>query len=344
MKIPRDQLITALKPASDILRAKPTQDSPRYLKMEAEKGKLKLSANDSSQSAISETECDGDLKPVCVPFANLQNLVPLFGENVTMDVDKTVLKIRSSGNFSLNTAPVSEFQAITLDKMKKIAVNCADLADCINHVKFASRREDSKPSLYGVTVRLSAKKIVAEASTGLLFACMEKAGIAVDCEFIVPFPFLDNVITNLRNTGAVLSVSNNRIAIEFDGGCYLCSFLECPVQPSMMRHFEERKSIGDFMPHELIPIFRGINNMTTGDEKMCPRVMIDAGRLNFTGTQGSVDTKVAKFSKPLKLNAATFIGCLEAFEPEKCKASISDGLALVMEQGELTVATSQLRG
>jgi hypothetical protein len=95
----------------------------------------------------------------------------------------------------------------------------------------------------------------------------------------------------------------------------------------------------------LIPIIRGINNMTMGEEKMCPRVFIDAGRLTFAGTQGSVDTKVEKLSKPLKLNASTFIGCLEAFEPAKCKAYISSGSpALVMEQGDLVVVTSQLNG
>jgi DNA polymerase III sliding clamp (beta) subunit (PCNA family) len=64
MKIPRDQLATALKPASDILRAKPTQDSPRYLKVEAAKGKLKLSANDSNQSAITEVDCEGGFETV----------------------------------------------------------------------------------------------------------------------------------------------------------------------------------------------------------------------------------------------------------------------------------------
>jgi hypothetical protein len=343
MKIPRDQLAIALKPASDILRAKPTQDSPRYLKVEAAKGKLKLSANDSNQSAVTEVDCEGELDPLCVPFANLQNLMPLFGENVTMDTDKTVLKIRSSGNFSLNTAPVSEFAEIAMDKLKKIAVNPVDLADCIDKVKFASRKDDSRPNLFGVTIRLSAKKISAEASTGIVMAYMEKASIAVDAEFLIPFPFLDNIVTSLRNAGAVLSVSNTKIAVEFDGGCYLCSFLECNPIPSMLRHFEDRKSIGEFTPQKLIPIIRGINNMTMGEEKMCPRVFIESGRLNFQGTQGSVDTKVDKLSKPLKLNASTFIGCLEAFAGEKCKAFLSKDTALIMEQGDLIVATTQLR-
>lgn len=344
MKIPRDLLATALKPASDILRAKPTQDAPRYLKVEAAKGKLKLSANDSNQSAITEVDCEGDLKPLCVPFVNLQNLMPLFGDSVTMDVDKTVLKIRSSGNFSLNTAPVGDFNEIALDKLKKVAVNPVDLADCIDKVKFASRKEDSRPNLFGVTIRLSPTKISAEASTGLVFAFYEMASISVDNEFLIPFPFVDNIVTSLRNPGAVLSVSTTKIAVEFDGGCYLCSFLECNPVPSMLKHFVERKSIGEFTPAELVPIVRGVNNMTQGEEKMCPRIFIEGGRLTFTGSQGTVDTKVEKLSKPLKLNASTFIGCLEAFGLDKCKASLTKDTAFVLEQGGLIVATTQLRG
>lgn len=344
MKIPREQLAIALKPAADILRAKPTQDAPKYLKIEATKNKLTLSANDSNQSAVTEVECEGDLKPLCVPFNNLQNLMPLFGDNVTMDADKTVLKIRSSGNFSLNTAPVTEFAEIALDKLKKIAVNCVDLADCVDRVKFASRKEDSRPNLFGVTIRLSATKITAEASTGLVFAFFQRASISVDAEFLIPFPFVDNVVTSLRNPGAVLSVSNTKIAVEFDGGCYLCSFLECAPVPSMLKHFVERKSIGELVPAELVPILRGVNNMTQGEEKMCPRIFIEDGKLGFVCNQGSVNTKVAKLSKPLKLNASTFIGCLEAFGVEKCKASVTKDSALVMEQGDLTVSTSQLRG
>jgi hypothetical protein len=111
----------------------------------------------------------------------------------------------------------------------------------------------------------------------------------------------------------------------------------------MLKHFVERKSIGEFVPAELVPIIRGINNMTTGEEKMCPRVFIDAGRLNFQGTKGSVNTKVDKLSKPLKLNASTFIGCLEAFGLDKCKAFLTKDTALIMEQGDLIVATTQLR-
>jgi hypothetical protein len=343
MKIPRELLATALKPAADILRAKPTQDAPKYLKVEAAKGKLKLSANDSNQSAVTEVDCEGDLKAVCVPFNNLQNLMPLFGENVTMDAGGPALRIRSSGNFSLNVAPITEFSEIVTDKMNKIAVNCVDLADCIDKVKFASRKEDSRPNLFGVTVRLSAKKISAEASTGLIFAFMEKASISVDAEFLIPFPFLENVVTSLRNAGAVLSTSKTKVAVEFDGGCYLCSFLESEPVKSMLKHFEVRKPAGEIEPREWVPIFRGINNMASIDEKMSPRVFIEAGRLKYDGTQGSVDTKVDKLSKPLKLNASTFLQCLEAFGEGKAKASIGENSAFILQQGDLLVVTTQLR-
>jgi hypothetical protein len=218
-----------------------------------------------------------------------------------------------------------------------------DLADCIDRVKFASRKEDSRPNIFGVTVRLTPKTVTAEASTGLIFAFMERKSISVDAEFLIPFPFVENIVTSLRNPGAVLSISKTKIAIEFEGGCYLCSFLECEPIKSMLRHFAERKAIGEITSRDWVPIFRGINNMASGDEKNCPRVLIDAGLLEYVGTQGTVSKKIEKLSKPLKLNASTFLGCLEAFGDGKSKAFIG-GDALVIEQGDLIVATSQLRG
>lgn len=346
MKITRELLTTALQPAADILRVKISSDSPRYLKVEAVKNKLTLSANDGGQSAVSEVECEGELKPLCLPFHNLQNLMPLFVENVTMESTGTNLKIRSSGNFSLNTFPTDQFTAIALDKLTKLGVNCIDLADCVDRVQFASRKEDSRVNLYGVNVKLSAKKIITEASTGLFYARMEKASIAADGEFMIPYPFVSNVVTNLRNAGAVLSVSQNKISVAFDGGCYACSLLGVPFPNNFNTGIDKgkRSKIGEFKPSEWLPIFRSIFNMSGEEGKLRCDVTIEAGRLKYDGKQGSVDTKIDKLSKKLRLNASTFIGCLEAFDAGECKASISSDDALVLEQGDLTVATTQLRG
>lgn len=343
MKIPLELLNVALKPAADILRAKATKDAPRYLKVEASKNRLRLSANDGSQSAVTDVECDGDLAPVLIPFAKLQNIIALFGENVTMEVSGSTLRIRSKGTFALNTVDIKEFVEVKSEKMPKIAVNCVDLADCVDRVKFASRVEDSRTNLYGVNVKLSAKQIVAEASTGLIFATMEKASIAADCEFLIPYPFIANVISNLRAPGAVLSVTENRISIAFDSGCYACSLLGVKF-PNMLEALNVKpKSIGEFKPADWLPAFRGIYALAGEDGKLRTDVTIEEGRLKYQ-KQDSVDTKIDKLSAPLRLNAGTFISCLEAFGDSPVKAFLTANKAFMLRGGDLMVATTQLQG
>lgn len=344
MKLTTELLNVALRPVSDILRGKSTTGAPQYLKMEANKNRLHLSANDGQQSAETEVECEGDLKPMCIPFASLQNILPLFGENVSMDASEKTLRIRSKGSYTLNTVDTKEFLEIKNDKMNKLGVNCVDLADCIDRVKFASRKEDSRANLFGVNVRLSAKKIVAEAATGLIFSKMEKASIAADAQFLIPYPFVSNVVNNLRNAGAVLSVSENRISVAFDAGCYACSLYGIKFPDSYMNlDASKGASIGEFKPAEWLPIFRSIYSMAGEEGKLRCDVRIDAGKLKYEGPQGVVDVKIDKLSKPLHLNASTFIACLEAFEDNPCKATVSKDQALILSYQDLTVATTQLR-
>lgn len=345
MKISNEDFATVLAPAAAILKGKATQEAPRYLRIEATKGRLKLSAHFDNQSSITEVDCDGDLKPLCVQFHLLQNINPLFDKNITMDWSGNGnLQIKSRGNFSIGSMPENFYSEMPLEKMNKIAVNCADLAECIDKVKFCSRSTDERPTLYGVTVRLSPKRIIAEASTGLAMASMTKASISVEAEFLIPYPFVENISNALKKDGAVLLVSKTKMGVEFDGGCYMCSFLEVEPQKSMLRHFEKRKAIGEVTPAEWAPIFRSVNAMATDGEKMSPRVFIEAGRLKYEGIQGTVDAKVDKLTKPLKLNASTFLPCLESFSEATCKASIAEGDALVLEQGDYLLATTQLRG
>lgn len=344
MQITTEALTNAMRPAADILRGKPTTDTPRYLKIESAKNRLTLSANDSNQSSVTEVPCEGDLKPMCIPFFNLQNIMPLFNDKVTMEMHGTQLWIKSNGNYMLNFVDPKEFPAIPKDKMTKIGVNCVDLAHCMDRVKFASRREDSRINLFGVGVILSAKKMEVKASTGLVYARMLKAVIAADCEFMVPFPFVHNTINALRSAGSVLSVSENRIQVDFDGGMYACSLLGVKF-PTSYNGMEtaKRSALGEFKPLEWLPIFRSIYAMAGEDGKLRCDVIIESGRAKFEGKQGSVDTKITKLSKRLKVNAATFIDCLEAFGDAEVKASVTPDSAFLMEHGELLVATTQLR-
>jgi hypothetical protein len=345
MKLTKELLAQALKPAADILRAKASSDVPRYLKLEAANGRFKISANDQNQSSVTEVDCEGDLKPVCVTLGSIQTILPLFGESVTIEMSGANLKIRSQGTFLLNTFSANEFPTIPTDKMPKVGVNCSDLADCMDKVKFASRKEDSRTNLYGVCIKLSPKKIVTMAATGIIFAKIEKAAIAPACEILVPYPFVANLVSSLRNVGAVLCCSSNRVKVEFDGGMYECGLFDAKF-PAMLENLEtaKRTGIGSFKPVEWLPVFRSIFSMAGEEGKLRSDVIIDGGCLEHKGAGGSVNVKIDKLTRKLNLNASTFIECLEAFGDDECKAFVTADGALILEKGDLMVATTQLRG
>src|ERR1700744_5695858 len=347
MKIPNELFQQALRSTSSIASLRPSADDGiKYIKLEAARERFKMTGNGSGNYAFAEIECDGDLKPICVAAHSLKNIAQLFDKNVVMDLTGSTLKIRSGGSYTLNTVSTDEFPTIPLDKLTKIGVNCKDLAECIDAVKFAIRTSDERPGLYGVNIKLAAKTLIAQATTGIIIARMEKAGIAAECEYLIPYPFVGNFISALRNDGAVLSASDARVLVEYENGCYSCTLAthKFPALDNQLKG--KHPKIGEFKPVEWLSTFRKILAMAGGDGKLRCDVTVKDGRMKYDGKQGSVDRATDKLSKILRLNASTFTACLEAFGDNKVVASMYDqesgGGALRLDHGDLTVLSTQV--
>ena len=345
MTLTKSLFDSALRSVSSIARGRATEDSVKLLKLEASHKTFRMSANDTGQYAVAEIECDGELSPICVAAHSLQNISALFGEEITMFSAQSVhLKIESNGNFNLNTMPVDQFTEIPTEKLTKIGVNCVDLAECVDKVQFAARKSDDKPALHGVFVRLMPTKMIIQAHTGQTMAVMEKASISATAEFIVPLDFVPNVVNALQCEGAVLSVSPTRILIEHATGCYSCVLVDDKFPNMDAQLVAEHPSIGEFNPRDWLPVFRAVVAMGGKDGSIRTDVHIAEGRITSQSSQGAVDRSIDKLDKPLRLNAATFIPCLEAFDDGICKASLYDEFgAFRVEQGELSVLSTQLR-
>lgn len=319
--------------------------SPSLILLEAASGLFRMAASDGGEYAIAEIECEGDLNPVCVPSQSLQNIALLFGENVTIDKKENRVLVRSSGSYVMNGVASDQFTTPTLDNLTKVGVNCQDLVEGIERVKFASAKQDARPGLFGVHCRLLPTEIICSASTGLAMARYQKSSICAEGDFLIPHPFVGNMVAALKQDGAVLSVSDKRLLVSFTGGCYSCALTEAKFPDMETPIKREHPDIGEFKPSEWLPVFRTILGMAGENGKMRCEVNIDGGRVKYQGESGSVDRAIDKLSKPLRLNAATFTSCLEAFKDQTVTASLyGDGEAFRMDCGELAVLTTQLKG
>lgn len=344
MKVENDKFQESLRATSAISREK-SSDGVKLLKVESAKGVFRMTANEGGQYAVVEIECEGDLKPTLVPAHKIENLALLFDKSVSIDLVEGRVRIRSSG--SIYHVPiqskVEEFPEVPKETLTKLGVNCVDLADCIDMVKFASKKTDERPTLYGVNVTLSPTKIVADASTGLVMAHVEKASVAVDGVFLIPYPFINNVVTALRKTGAVLSVTETRIMVEYEGGCYSCALLASKFPNFNSGMGTKHPQIGKFNPSTWLATFRSILNMAGEEGKLSCAVSVKEGRVKYEGTQGVIDRPTDKLTKGLQLNATTFVAVLEAFGDVEVKASVYENGSLRLDHGDLTVFSTQLR-
>lgn len=344
MKIENELFQSALQTIGAIAKSKGHADAPSLVRLEADKGVFRMTANEGGEYAMTEMKCEGELKPVCVASQNLQTIAVLFDKNVTIDKKENRVLIRSGGSYAMNGVSADQFVGLPLDKMTKIGVNCHDLVEGIDRVKFASAKVDARPSLFGVHCRLAPTEIICSASTGLAMARYQKASISAEADFLIPYPFVGNMISALKQDGAVLSVSDKRLMVSFTGGCYSCALMEGKFPDTEKMISQKHPKIGEFKPSEWLPVFRTILGMAGESGKMRCDANIKDGRIKYEGESGAVDRAIDKLSKPLRLNAATFTPCLEAFDDSVCKASLYEDGALCLEQGGLMVLSTQLRG
>lgn len=343
MNITKSNLSEALEfPASLIGRA-PFAAILGTVKLESKQGTLSVSSSSIDQFCSTTTDCIlKDLEPCCVSASNLQNLLPLFSDSVEMNLVDNKLVISGGGDFVLNTMPASEFPVWKDKQSKAIGVNCKDLAECIESVVFAAHTDSSRYLLYGVHVHTEAKKVIAEASNGRELACMEKALIASDSDFIIPLPFVANVCKALREKEAVVSVSDSKLSITHAKGKYCCKLSEGVYLSTEAIISSERDLLGTIVPEKWIPCFRIPSFIR--DEKLRCDIIVNNSSISYSGKQGNISVTTPDKLKEckLKLNGVSFLPCLEALEGKTKLSTSSAKNAVVLECGDLTIIAMQL--
>jgi len=151
------------------------------------------------------------------------------GEESTLELKDNMLTVTCGQSvWKLATMPAGEFPDAPKDAFKRIGVNCADLAECIENVTWAAD-PDANVIPYAkhlLHIRLTPTEMLAEASNSKVLARCRKAAISAEADITVPSSFSGGLLTALRENGAVLSIGNNYIQVEHEGGSYACKLGE----------------------------------------------------------------------------------------------------------------------
>lgn len=346
MKITKQSLFYAVEFPSSIVKQKASNAMFSYLSIGAAKNRLSAAACDCDQYCTSEADCDGTMETVCVSCSHFKSLSPLFSEEVEISLKDGKMHIASSGKFILGTLS-SDTSFATWNNVKpvKIGVDCATLKTCIERVAFASHKSSARGGIWGVHVVTCEQFILAEACNGKDLARIKTKAIAAKSDFLIPLDFVPNFCKALARDGAILILSENTIGVSFTSGEYYCKRCESAFLDVSPFAQWTRNPIGDITPSNWIPIVRTALGMSGEDANTRVDLTINNGTIASTGKNFSVSVNSSDKldGGELKLNAVTFLRCLEAFNGENAKVSLcEENRAIVLEQGGLTVITSQL--
>lgn len=349
MKIPKATLLPAV---AELARVATGRGFPIMgcIRARATNGALFLSACDLDQSLSLELACDGDLPEMAISASKLDHLISGASDDVEFSCYNGRLLIVSGFKAEIGVADASEFSEIKMEKSKKLGVNCDDLADAIESVKWcAASKRNHRDNLKCVHVKLTDTLMMCEAADGKNMARVSKSAICAKAEFLIPVAVTVRMVWALRQDGAVVSISENAIAVTFSGGAYVCKLMEMiyPNYDNGMKEYEFHK-LGTINAKALRDAMGGCLFLCPPNETPGIAIELSKDGLWF-GTKFSGDmmerTLPGDFaSRKLNMNGESLSECLSAFDGDvELLADKDDWSPLLIWAGDLVVYTMQTR-
>ncbi|MFZ1948147.1 MAG: DNA polymerase III subunit beta [bacterium] len=194
------------------------------LLLEADAGKIKISATDLDISVISVF--DGEVKgsgSVTVAAKRFQEIVrELAGEEVEIEVDGTKISVTSSrSNFKMMGMEKDQFPKIAdLESKDRVNISASALEKMIRRSAFSVARDDTRPVLSGVLWEISPKELAMVGTDGHRLARMSLAGdfgIKQDMGVIIPPKALNQILRLLPGEDEVGVAIDNAFVGFFVG-------------------------------------------------------------------------------------------------------------------------------
>lgn len=254
MKINREKLLEALKVASSVAGRRITLPILSCVKVHTKSGRLRVRGTDIERDVTTEIDCDGELPPVCIPL----RLFSAFssecsGDTVEFAEENRWLKCSDSTTDAvLPCHEAKDFPPEPSEKQTAIGVNTKDIADGISAVVWACGSDVNDFVVSCVRIYARGNKVVCEAADRKTLAHFSRNSIAADFDIILPSQSAVCAIDALNRGGAVLSVGENSITINYDGGSFSAKLAK--VKPLATEHLLSlpRESLGRVKREDLL--------------------------------------------------------------------------------------------
>lgn len=348
MNISKDKLLSALTTLAPLAKAgRTTLPILSMVKIDGDT----LSASNLDEWATARLDGDGKaLEPCCVSLEQFFKFARAASDEIALNNEKDLLVVQSmTGTARLKTMPAAEHVKFPDEKLRKIGVNCADLAECIERVAWAAADDsDTRFVIISVHVVLSDTAIMAESTCGKYIARMVKPSIAAPAEFLLPSKAVAAFLVALRSDGAVLSVGENYASVEHSSGQHWARLINGQFPESHANEIieTERHDIGKFKATDwLKPIESASIIQLPGGQWRHGLMKLDSAGASFsfksaTGQRFNAVVQGQFQRADLNISLELWNALLPRFGD--CEATLSHNeTSFAVRNGELTVVASK---
>lgn len=349
MKTEAKKLTNALNRLKPIIGRRNTLPILSCVKIYAKNGLLQIEASNLDEHQIEQVECEGELKPCCADFGQLNAAIG--GSAVEITLDKTTITIKCGyGTATLGVLDAEEFPALPkMGKVEKIGVSGTDLANSISKVAWAASTDEVRYMLQSVYIEGTAKMLSCVATNSRNLALIDLPAISATFKLVAPSNFVPNVISSLARDGAVLGSSESHISIEHSSGSYACKQIDGNYPNYRQAIPAKPKLLGAALVAELVDALSRCNFLA--DPSRNPVALLTFTKsgleIRFTGKNSQLEMLVAGefMAHDASMDAASFLTCLKAFKSESVKiySNGADSMnMLILESENLFIYTCEM--
>ncbi len=288
-------------------------------------------------------ECVGALEPCCVSAGQLTLLAKAANDELSLRLKDGLLVVESSGTARLKTTPVEwSFPELPNDNQKPIAVNCEDLAECIEAVSWSCNGAGPQARALGETIWLKWNEIAIKstAANGYTIARMAKPSIGSPAELVLYHEFEVLFRDALKRKGSGLFMGERGVKVQFEGGYYWCKLTEGIKWPNVDKNVFEQPltALGEVLPSAVIPELETCISLCGGE--FAPlRLWFGKDGLSMAITAKSGDLYEAKIAGSfadyeVSANPKYLLSCFKKMAYDKpCQIERTDGRSLKISEG-----------
>ena len=189
--------------------------------LNVEKDNLTIKTTDLEQTIFSENPINNSQDgSVCIPMARFNEIISaLPSEEITINSNEdNLIEIKNShGVYKITGRDIKEFPETTdQEKSENLELSGEDFLNIINKTGYATSRDDLKPALSGVYIKITGDELISVATDGhRLVKYIQFKKTNIKTALTIPYKFLKIIKNNLNPKEKInINVSENSLTTK----------------------------------------------------------------------------------------------------------------------------------